>query len=105
MRERDGERVEDDERRDAEQREPDRPGDVSRRAARLLRRADAGVEADEDPAGDGERGEHPRSDRASGERLGAERVGQQGEVLGAEDEQEGEPDADRGDDLGGDARP
>ena len=66
--------VEDHQRADAQQRDPDRARDVARGALRLLRRADAGVEADEHPAADGERGEHARADRAARQRLGAERV-------------------------------
>ena len=98
-------RVEDDERRDAEQGDPDRARDVTRGASRLLRGADAGVEADEHPAGDGERGEHAGARRATGEILGTERVGEDRDVLGAEDEQQRQADADRGKDLGGDPCP
>ena len=96
--------VEDHEHADAEQGDPDRPRDVTRRVARLLRRGDARVEADEDPAADGQRGEQSGADGAAGQRLGAQRVAEQRQVLLAEGEQEREPDADRGDDLGGDAR-
>ena len=56
---------------DAEQRHPDRPRDVARRVARLLRGGHARVEADEDPAADGQRGQQPGAHRAAGQRLGA----------------------------------
>ena len=103
VRERDGEGIENDDGCDAEQRDPDRPRDVARRAPRLLGGADAGVEADEHPAADGEGGEHACADGPARERLGAERLREDGDVLRAEDEQERQADPDRRDDLGGDA--
>lgn len=47
MRERRGDRVQNHEGGDAEQRDPDRPRDVARGVARFLRHAHAGVQADE----------------------------------------------------------
>jgi MMPL family len=90
---------------DAEQCEPDRAGDVAGRVARLLGDADAGVESDEDPPADRERGQQRRDDRAARQRLGAERVAEHGDVLRPEDEQQRDPDPERGHDLGRDPHP
>ena len=105
MRERGRDRVEDHERADAQQRDPDRPRDVASGVARLLGGADAGVEADEHPARrrPARRAAPRRSIRPTAPRRPS--VSRQDrEVLLAKGEQQGQPDADRGDDLGRDAR-
>ena len=63
--------------------------------------AAAGVEADEDPARDGERREHRRRLRAECH-LRAGHLGHEREAVLPEDEQQRHADADRGDELGGD---
>ena len=94
--------VEDDQAGNAEQRDPDRTRDVTRRFACLLRRPDTGVEPDEHPSPHRQCGEHAGSDRSARQRLCPERVRREREVLDAEDEQQGESDPERRDDLGAD---
>ena len=102
VRESDGDGVEDHQRADAQHRDPDRPRHMARRVLGLLGRARARVEADEHPAADGQRREHPGRHRAARQRLGAERLAEHREVLLAKDEQQREADPDRRDRLGRD---
>ena len=102
MRERHREGVQDHQRADAQQREPHRPRHVAGASVGLLGGGHARVEADEDPATHSHGREQRGEGRPARERLGAERVPEDREVLLAEDEQQREPDPDRRDSLGRD---
>src|SRR6266511_3541753 len=71
-------------------------------ALRLLGGGDTGIEADEHPAADRQRGEHAGADRSAGEALGTKCVREERDVLRPEHEQQREPDPDGCDRFGPD---